>query len=85
MKTLLPTNIRTNVAITGSKLSTCLQVKDKTNFEHKHDIVHHGTCPETDCLENCIGETARKELKIIQVKMYTGIFSNMQLKVDMKY
>ena len=60
MKTLLPTNIRTKIAFTGSKLSTCFQVKDKTKFEHNHDIIYHGICPETDCSENYIGETARR-------------------------
>ena len=60
MKTLLPTNIRTKIAFTGSKLSTCFQVKDKTKFEHNHDIVYRGICPETDCSENYLGETARR-------------------------
>ena len=88
MKTLLPTNIRTKIAFTGSKLSTCFQVKDKTKFEHNHDIVYHGICPETDCSENYIGETARRiseRVKIIRVNMYTRIFLNMQLKVGIKY
>ena len=40
MKHLLPTNIRTKIGFTGSKLSTCFQLKDKTKFEHNHDIVH---------------------------------------------
>ena len=35
-------------------------MKDKTKFEHNHDIVYHGICPETDCSENYIGETARR-------------------------
>ena len=70
MKTLLPTNIRTKIAFTGSKLSTCFQVKDKTKFEHNHDIVYHGICPETDCSENYIGETARRISE--RVKDHTG-------------
>ena len=49
MKTLLPANIRTKIAFAGSKFSTRFQVKDKTKFEHNHNIVYHGTCPETDC------------------------------------
>ena len=58
MKTLLPTNIRTKIASTGSKLSMCFQVKDKTKFEHNHDIVYHGTETETEsnCPKNYIGE-----------------------------
>ena len=35
-------------------------MKDKTKFGHNRDIVYHGTCPETDCSENYIGETARR-------------------------
>ena len=78
MKTLLPTNY------------TCFQVKDKTKFAHNHDIVYHGIVFILKLivlkiiLERLHGEY-RKELKIIQVKMYTRIFLNMQLKVDMKY
>ena len=60
MKTLLPTSIRTKIAFTGSKLSACFQVKNKTKFGHNHDIVYHGTCYKTDCPENYIGETARR-------------------------
>ena len=52
MKSLLPTNIRTKTAVTGSKPSTRFQVKDKTKFEHNHDIAYDGTCLETDCPEN---------------------------------
>ena len=61
MKTLLPTNIRTKMAFTASKLSTCLQVKDKAKFDYNHDTVYHGTCLETDCREKCIGETAYRK------------------------
>ena len=57
---MLSTNTRTKIAFTGSELSTCFQVKDKTNFEHNYDIFYHGTCPETDCPENYIRETARR-------------------------
>ena len=60
VKTLLPTNIRTKIALTGSRLSTCFQVGDKTKFEHNHDIVYHGTCLETGCPENYIVVAARR-------------------------
>ena len=60
VKTLLPSNIRTKIAFTGSRLSTCFQVGDKTKFEHNHDIVYHGTCLETGCPENYIVVAARR-------------------------
>ena len=69
-KTLLPTNIRTKIAFNGRKLTTCFQVKDKTKFEHNRNIVYHGTCPETDCPENYIGETAKRISE--KVKDHTG-------------
>ena len=57
MNTLLPTYISTKIAITGSNLSTCFQVKDKTKFEQ---IVYHGSSPETDYPKCYIGKTARR-------------------------
>ena len=60
MKTVLLTKIRTKIGLTVSKLSTCYQVNDKAKFKHNHDTVYHGTCPETDCPENYIGETAQR-------------------------
>ena len=61
---------------------------DKTNFEHNHDIICHGTCPETDCPENYVGETA--QIISERVNDHTGKdvpshFLNIQVKVDMKY
>ena len=67
---MLPTKIRTKIGLTVSKLSTCYQVHDKTKFKHNHDTVYHGTCPETDCPENYIGETAQRILD--RVKDHTG-------------
>ena len=45
---------------TGSKLSTYFQIKDKTIFEHNHDVVHLGTCPDNNCSDNYVGESARR-------------------------
>ena len=55
MNTFLPPYISTKIAITGSNLSTCFQVKDKTKFEQ---IVYHGSSPETDYPKCYIGKTA---------------------------
>ena len=35
---LLPPEIKTQVAYTGKKLSTCFNVKDQSKFEHQHDV-----------------------------------------------
>ena len=57
---LLLNHINTQVIYTGKKLSTCLNIKDQTKFEQRHDIVYHGKCPEVDCTDNYIGEASRR-------------------------
>ena len=42
----LPNNVKTQVTFTGQKLSTQFNVKDRTKFEHKHDVVYFGKCSE---------------------------------------
>ena len=73
MKTLLPTKIRRKLVFTGCKFITGFQVKDKTKFEHNHNIVYHGSCPETDCPENYIWETARGILETVKDHTCTDI------------
>ena len=41
LKTLLPDNVKTDVAFQGKQLSSCFNIKDKTKFLHKHDLVYH--------------------------------------------
>ena len=54
---LLPPEIKTQVAYTGKKLSTCFNIKDQSKFEHQHDVVYHADCPNEKCRENHIGES----------------------------
>ena len=42
---LLSPEIKTQVAYTGKKLSTCFNVKDQSKFEHQHDVVYYADCP----------------------------------------
>ena len=86
METLLPTNIKTKIALTGSKLSTVFQVKDEIKFE---DNILFIMLPVLKLIvQKIILEGMHVEYqkvqKIVYVKMYNRIFSNMQLKVDMK-
>ena len=59
IKRLLPSNMKVQVSFTGNKLSSCFNIQDKTRFEHRHDVICPGTCPETTCYENYIGEAKR--------------------------
>ena len=54
IKRLLPSNIK--VSFTGNKLSSCFNIKDKTKFEHRHDVIYLRTCSEATCNDNYIGE-----------------------------
>ena len=51
-------NVKTQVTFPGQKLSTQFDVKDRTKFEHKHDVIYLGKCPEQNCTGNCLGESA---------------------------
>ena len=42
----LPDDAKITVSYAGKKLSTCFNVKDKTVFNHEHDIVYYAKCPE---------------------------------------
>ena len=57
---LLPNHINTQVTYTGNTLSTCLNIKDRTKFEHQDNIIYQGKCPEGDCRDNYIGEASRR-------------------------
>ena len=39
---------------TGTKLDYNFEIKDKTKFDHKYDLVNYVKCP--DCHEDYIGE-----------------------------
>ena len=42
-KRLLPSNIKLQVSFTGTKLSSRFNIKEKTKFEYKHDVIYLGT------------------------------------------
>ena len=56
IKRLLQSNIKVQVSFTGNKLNSCFNIKDKTKFEHRHDVIYLRKCPETTCNDNYIGK-----------------------------
>ena len=70
IKRLLPSNIKVQVSFTGKKLNSCFNIKDKTKFEHRHDVIYLRKCPETTCNDNYIGEAKRRIFE--RVKDYNG-------------
>ena len=57
---LLPNNLKIQVIFTGQKLSTQFDVKDRTKFKSKQDIIYFGKCPEQNYTDNYLGESARR-------------------------
>ena len=53
---LLPNNTKIEVAFKSTKLSSCF----KTDFEHNHDLIYHAKCPELTCIDDYVGESARR-------------------------
>ena len=63
---LLPNNTKTEVTFKSTKLNSCFNVKDKIGFEHNHDLIYHTKCPEPTCIDDYVGESARRITKRIK-------------------
>ena len=57
---LLPSNVKPRIVYTSKKLSSCFSLKDKTEKQHKHDVVYKFKCSEVGCASTYIGETSRR-------------------------
>ena len=69
VKKLLPNNTKIDVAFKSTKLSTFVNVKDKIDFEHNHDLIYHKKCPEPTCFmwgKDLV--ELQRELRIIMVE-----------------
>ena len=56
---LLPENANTQISNTERKFSICFQIKDKSKFDHQHNLVYHSKCPSELCDKNYIDESGR--------------------------
>ena len=52
--------MKPQITYTGRKLGSLFQRKDQTILEHKHDVIYHRKCPAENCVDDYIGETARR-------------------------
>ena len=52
---LLPEHTKLGITLTGKKLNSCLSIKDKTKFEHEHDLVYYVNCTEPSCRDSYVG------------------------------
>ena len=52
--------MKTCITYEGKKLSTQFPAKDRTKFQHRHNVVYFSRCPKATCNEICVGETDRR-------------------------
>ena len=57
---LLVNYTKIEVTLKSTKLSSCFNVEDKIDFEHNHDLIYHTKCPEPICIDDYVGESARR-------------------------
>ena len=67
---LLPEHTKLEITFTGKKLNSCFSIKDKTKFEHQHDLVYYVNCTESSCRDNYVGETGRRIIE--RIKDHSG-------------
>ena len=65
LKKTLPNSVKPQITYTGRKFGPLFQTKDQTIFEYKHDVIYHGKCLPQNCVDDYIGETARRVNKRI--------------------
>ena len=53
---VLPCNVKTCAAYSGTKLSSKFQLKDQTKKDHQHDVVYYAKCTDEQCTEVYTGE-----------------------------
>ena len=63
---ILPENVKVQTAFTEKRLSSCLKTKDRTKFEHQHDIIYQVKCSTENCSDENIGESARRIIERVK-------------------
>ena len=65
----MPANVKPRIVYNSRKLSSFFSLKDKTDEQHKHNLVYAFQCGECD--RNYIGETGRRICKRIDEHLTT--------------
>ena len=67
-------DVKMIVSYTGKKLGTCFNAKDKTVFNHEHNIVYYPKCPEEPHPHDYVGETGRRVLEQVKDHSFISYF-----------
>ena len=63
---ILPENVKVQTAFIGKQLSSCFKRKDRTKFEHQHNIIYQLKRSAENCLDDYIGESARRIIERVK-------------------
>ena len=63
---LVPEHTKLEITFTGKKVNTCFSIKDKTSFEHQHDLIYYANCTKPSCRDNYVGESSRRIIERIE-------------------
>ena len=58
--------VKVQTALTGKRLSSCFKTKDRTKFEHQHNIIYQVKCSVENCPDDYIGELAMRIIEIVK-------------------
>ena len=67
---LVPEHAKLEITFTVKKLNSCFSLKDKTSFEHQHDLIYYVNCTEPSCRDIDPGETGRRIIE--RIKDHSG-------------
>ena len=79
---ILPKNVKVQTAFTGKRLSSCFKTKDRTKFEHQHDIIYQVKCSAENFQDEYIEESARRMIE--RVKSHVLKHSSEKEHVEVK-
>ena len=63
---ILPEHVKVQTAFAGKRQSSCFKTKDRTKFEHWHDIIYQVKCSAENCSNDYIGESARRIIERVK-------------------
>ena len=78
---ILPENIKVQTVFTGKRLSGCFKTKDRTKFEHQHNIIYQVKCSAESCWDGYIGESARRIIERVKYHVLKHISEKEQVEV----
>ena len=63
LESLIPDNVKTDVAFQRKQLSSCFNINDKTKFPHKHDLVYNAKCAKKVSMRTILAKRQDSSMK----------------------